>query len=103
MWMKELSLHNTTVHCQLQHPNLGQRMQHAFHQVFLQPEVTEAVIIGTDIPDLNEQVIVAAFQNLASNDIVFGDSGDGGYYLLGQRNKCHDQLFQSTITYGSGC
>ena len=43
------------------------------------------VLIGTDCPDLNAQLIAEAFQALGEHDLVLGPAIDGGYYLIGLR------------------
>ncbi|MBA7501151.1 hypothetical protein ES704_03913 [subsurface metagenome] len=62
--------------------NLGQRMSNAFQFGFARG-AHEIVIVGTDIPLLNKEVILAAFKKLENRQCVIGPSFDGGYYLLG--------------------
>ncbi len=62
--------------------DLGMRMQNAFGEVF-QMGYKEVVIIGTDIPELNIEIINNSFNLLNKFDSVIGPSQDGGYYLLG--------------------
>lgn len=70
---------------QLQKGNdLGERMMNAFNYVF-QKHYSNAIIIGTDCAELNEQMILNAFDNLNEYDVVIGPSVDGGYYLLGMK------------------
>ena len=45
--------------------------------------VTRAVIIGTDCPELDADLLQAAFEKLDSHDLVLGPAIDGGYYLIG--------------------
>ncbi len=61
---------------------LGERMHHAFAHVF-RDGISRAVIIGTDVPELERGVLSRAFDLLDSHDLVIGPSHDGGYYLLG--------------------
>jgi glycosyltransferase A (GT-A) superfamily protein (DUF2064 family) len=42
-----------------------------------------AVIIGSDAPSLTTAMVDEAFVLLKQNDVVFGPSTDGGYYLVG--------------------
>jgi rSAM/selenodomain-associated transferase 1 len=72
--------------------DLGARMQNAFFKVFANNS-GKAIIIGTDIPDLNHNILSDAFELLDNNDIVLGPSVDGGYYLLGM-NRLHNSLFE---------
>lgn len=59
-----------------------------------------AIVVGTDIPDLSQEVIAAAAAALlggvpsctaaaaaAAPDMVLGPAADGGYYLLGFRTE----------------
>ncbi len=68
---------------QLQHGNnLGERMFNAFDCVF-KNSYSEAIIIGTDCPELTQDIILNAFEKLNKYDVVIGPAADGGYYLLG--------------------
>ena len=64
--------------------DLGQRMQAAFEEMFA-AGFASCCIIGSDAPDLPSAWIERAFGMLATeqNQIIFGPSADGGYYLLG--------------------
>jgi rSAM/selenodomain-associated transferase 1 len=46
-----------------------------------------AVIVGSDIPDIDVAAIRAAFVALRSHDAVFGPAIDGGYWLVGLRRR----------------
>ena len=72
--------------------NLGERMKNAFNFAFNNVH-SKVVIIGTDCPGLNEQIITKAFKALDDTDVVIGPAFDGGYYLLGL-NKLHSFLFE---------
>jgi len=78
----------------LQHGNdLGDRMHHAFQQLF-KVGYEKVVIVGSDIYELNQQDIEAAFQTLETDDVVIGPAKDGGYYLLGIR-ELNSALFRN--------
>jgi rSAM/selenodomain-associated transferase 1 len=66
--------------------NLGQRMQAAFEEMFVDG-CDVCCIIGSDAPDLPTSYILEAYGQLEMQhcDAVFGPSRDGGYYLLGLR------------------
>lgn len=64
--------------------DLGRRMAIAF-QTASEAGYERIVIIGTDCPDLNAQLMVKAFQSLEQHDLVLGPAQDGGYYLIGLR------------------
>ena len=47
------------------------------------------VLIGSDSPDVPEQIITRAFEALlTSADVVLGPATDGGYYLVGLNAMC---------------
>jgi rSAM/selenodomain-associated transferase 1 len=66
------------------HGELGDRMSASFREIFSK-DFSKAVIIGTDVPDINSNLINAAAAKLDEHDIVIGPSSDGGYYLLGMK------------------
>tara|TARA_E500000318_G_scaffold104222_1_gene109973 strand:+ start:595 stop:1224 length:630 start_codon:yes stop_codon:yes gene_type:complete len=59
--------------------DLGQRMLKALRGAQKGP----TVLIGSDIPGIEPHHITAAFRTLGRNDVVFGPSADGGYWLVG--------------------
>tara|TARA_R110000868_G_scaffold1844_4_gene14556 strand:+ start:5347 stop:5955 length:609 start_codon:yes stop_codon:yes gene_type:complete len=59
--------------------DLGQRMTNCLARFGPDP----AVIVGSDIPDIDRRHIAAAFDALRHNELVFGPSADGGYWLVG--------------------
>ena len=75
--------------------DLGERMSNAFQFVF-NLGYEKAVIIGSDLFDLEPDHINEAFQKLHNHDIVIGPAEDGGYYLLGMK-KLYKPLFQNKI------
>lgn len=70
--------------------NLGARMEEAFRQTFLLNRTEKALIIGSDCPDLTEDLIAKAFLKLDRYDLVVGPAVDGGYYLLGMKKNYHE-------------
>lgn len=73
--------------------DLGQRMQHAFEFVFKLGH-SKALIIGSDCPTITAQHLQEAETSLDKNEVAFGPSEDGGYYLLGMK-KLIPQLFEN--------
>ena len=63
------------------HGNLGARMERALLQFPNQP----VLIIGSDIPEISQNIIKEAFSLAKRSDLVFGPSSDGGYWLVGAR------------------
>ncbi len=65
--------------------DLGARMQHAF-EVALE-RATSAIIVGSDIAQIDTPIIEHAFASLSQKDYVIGPAMDGGYYLLGMKKS----------------
>ena len=63
------------------HGNLGERMERALLQFPNQP----VIIVGSDIPEISQNIIKEAFSLAKRSDLVFGPSSDGGYWLVGAR------------------
>lgn len=73
--------------------DLGQRMNHAFKNAFEQG-YEKVICIGTDLPEMNTEIIEKAFKKLDQTDFVFGPAADGGYYLVGS-NEPQSYIFQN--------
>jgi len=78
--------------------NLGQRMSNAVRFAFAKG-AREIVIVGTDIPLLDKEVVLTAFKKLENHQCVIGPSLDGGYYLLGL-SHFEGKIFQN-INWGT--
>ena len=82
--------------------HLGLRMKRSFEDAF-RFGADAAVLIGTDIPDITDTVIQAAFDTLKQKNMAIGPAKDGGYYLIGLQSgslsSAMDKLF-SEITWG---
>jgi hypothetical protein len=70
--------------------DLGERMANAFD--FVLKKHTSACIIGSDCPTLSTDILQQSFEKLVVFDCVLGPSTDGGYYLLGLKNKEKDYV-----------
>jgi uncharacterized protein len=64
--------------------DLGAKMLGAFWDS-LGDETGAAVIIGTDCPGIDTQLLAQTFEALQTSDLVLGPALDGGYYLIGLR------------------
>lgn len=73
--------------------NLNEKMYNAIKDTLIL-KYTKCILIGTDIPEINEEDIINAFNLLDSNDFVFGPSYDGGYYLVGMK-EAMDIIFKN--------
>jgi rSAM/selenodomain-associated transferase 1 len=84
--------------------DLGQRMGNAFVQAFAAETspVGQAILLGSDSPDLDPEIIHQAFDSLTQNDVALGPAVDGGYYLIGfNRHTFFKELFNG-ISWGTG-
>lgn len=80
--------------------DLGQRMENAFEEVFSWG-YQQALLIGSDLPDLPSSIILDAFDHLTRQDAVIGPCEDGGYYLIGfRRNTYSGEVFMQ-IPWGT--
>lgn len=73
--------------------DLGERMAYAFKQGF-ENGYKRIVLIGSDCPDLSQEIITEAYNQLSTHSAVFGPALDGGYYLIGL-SKNIDQVFEN--------
>lgn len=80
--------------------DLGERMQQAFQNGFDQG-FTKIIGVGSDLPDLNAELMNEGLNALENNDTVFGPSEDGGYYLLGM-NRMINSIFENKEWSTSG-
>ncbi len=71
--------------CRLQvGANLGDRMANALAAGFVEGD-SRVIIIGTDCPEIDQEILDAALRSLDQTDVVLGPALDGGYYLIGLR------------------
>jgi uncharacterized protein len=80
--------------------DLGQRMRNAFEEVFSRG-YRQALLIGSDLPDLSSSMILDAFDYLTRQDAVIGPCEDGGYYLIGFRQNTYSGDFFLQIPWGT--
>ncbi|MFN6463342.1 MAG: TIGR04282 family arsenosugar biosynthesis glycosyltransferase [Nostoc sp. DedVER02] len=64
--------------------DLGSRMARSLFDAF-ESGAEKVIIIGTDCPGVNAQILATAFKKLHTFDLVLGPAIDGGYYLIGLR------------------
>jgi uncharacterized protein len=73
--------------------DLGERMARAVESALAQG-YQRVVIIGTDCPAIDQNLVREAFDRLHQNDLVLGAAADGGYYLIGLR-RWVPEIFQA--------
>ncbi|QSJ20674.1 TIGR04282 family arsenosugar biosynthesis glycosyltransferase [Nostoc sp. UHCC 0702] len=78
--------------------DLGSRMARSLRNAF-QSGIEQVIIIGTDCPGVNSQILTQAFEQLHTFDLVLGPAIDGGYYLIGLR-RLIPELF-ANIDWGT--
>jgi rSAM/selenodomain-associated transferase 1 len=71
--------------------DLGARMSAAFERAFARG-AEQVAIVGTDVPWLDRDSVLQAFDALSGADVVIGPCEDGGYYLLAL-SQPHPELF----------
>jgi rSAM/selenodomain-associated transferase 1 len=69
--------------------DLGTRMR-AYFENALRNGYDQVLLIGSDAPTLPAERIVEAFAALERAAVVLGPAGDGGYYLVGARERTPD-------------
>lgn len=73
--------------------DLGERMKNAFLEIFGMG-YGKAVIIGSDMFDLDKNDLDTAFEALQTDKYVIGPATDGGYYLLGMK-EINSEIFEN--------
>jgi len=79
---------------------LGDRMRNAFSDVFA-TGVDQAVLMGGDLPDMDNRIIEESFEFLEKEGLVIGPALDGGYYLIGLRKNVFNSDLFSDIDWGT--
>jgi rSAM/selenodomain-associated transferase 1 len=80
--------------------DLGERMRNGFFDGFAMG-YKRVVLIGSDIPDLPINYIEKAFKSLKEMDVVIGPAFDGGYYLIGFKDKTFSPQVFEGIAWGT--
>ena len=79
-------------------PDLGARMSAAFDEA-LRRGADRVAVVGSDVPGLTRDDVLAALASLEDHDLVLGPARDGGYYLIALRSA-RPALFQG-IAWGT--
>jgi rSAM/selenodomain-associated transferase 1 len=80
--------------------DLGERMRSAFTEAF-KIGFRRVVLIGSDIPDLPLEFVEEAFTSLKIIDAVIGPALDGGYYLIGFKDRTFSPQVFNGMTWGT--
>jgi len=78
--------------------DLGDRMSNAIKYV-LSKNYNKVVLMGCDVPHIQPDNIMKAFNELNHNDLCLGPTLDGGYYLVGMK-KIIDEVFDNNLKWG---
>src|ERR1043165_8990569 len=73
--------------------SLGERMERFFIEQF-EAGAKRVIIVGSDCLTMTADTVKIAFDRLEKTDCVIGPAIDGGYYLIGQRDRSRP-IFQS--------
>ncbi|MCU7833775.1 MAG: TIGR04282 family arsenosugar biosynthesis glycosyltransferase [gamma proteobacterium symbiont of Taylorina sp.] len=79
-----ISLHNEFSISRQAGKDLGERMYHALQTALKQ--YSRVILIGSDCPFINKEVLQQAIAALETSDMVFSPASDGGYVLVGAKN-----------------
>jgi len=79
--------------------DLTERQRELFREAAGRGE-ERTVLIASDSPHLTVGIVEEAFRCLDRQDIVFGPTYDGGYYLIGMRGH-HDVLQEAPMSVGT--
>ncbi|OLN33198.1 Glycosyltransferase [Desulfosporosinus metallidurans] len=78
--------------------DLGERMLCAVQESLT--EFQQVILIGSDIPGIDRNLLEQACAELRQHDLVLGPALDGGYYLIGLKSV--NPLLFRDIDWGSG-
>lgn len=78
--------------------DLGNKMDNAINKILCKG-YEKVILIGTDIPEIQPSNIEKAFCILEDKDVCLGPTEDGGYYLIGMKEK-HSEIFSNNIRWG---
>ena len=99
----ETWLEESIILAQQQGENIGQRMAAALRSAWLRG-AHRAVLIGSDCPMIDADLLGQALDRLRNHDVVLGPTYDGGYYLIGLNSNLSvekfDMFFQK-IAWGT--
>jgi rSAM/selenodomain-associated transferase 1 len=80
--------------------DLGERMSNAFQEVF-EAGSKRALLIGSDIPQINGELLEGYLEALHTFPMAIGPAVDGGYYLIGFQQKYFEASFFRGIEWST--
>lgn len=81
--------------------NIGEKMYFAMKKVF-EYGYEKVTLIGSDIPSLTQKIVSNSFDLLEKNDLAFGPTVDGGYYLVASNKKVFTkEVFSLSINWST--
>ncbi len=81
--------------------DIGERMRNAFAEAFA-GGMDQAILLGTDFPDIEMEIIEEAFDGLSRKDMTLGPAADGGYYMIGFNRHAFIKEVFAGISWGTG-
>lgn len=78
--------------------SLGERMLNSIDKVLSEGH-EKAALMGADVPQVEGEEILKAFEILDSKDLCFGPTFDGGYYLVAMKEP-YKEVFSKEIAWG---
>jgi rSAM/selenodomain-associated transferase 2/rSAM/selenodomain-associated transferase 1 len=82
--MKEWLGHSIRYKKQIKHGSLGDKIIAAVADAIeCNNDIDRVIVIGSDCPDVDDRILMKAFNILRNNDCCIGPALDGGYYLIG--------------------
>ena len=75
--------------------DLGDKMYAGVKEAFGE-RAEKVVVIGSDCYEIDETIIEKAFEELTNHDYVLGPAYDGGYYLIGMRER-NKSVFENMV------
>lgn len=81
--------------------SIGERMATAFQHCFAE-NIAKVILVGSDIPGLDSQVITEASDALESHDVAIAPAADGGYCLIALRRDIYQRNIFRNIPWSTG-
>jgi 2-phospho-L-lactate guanylyltransferase (CobY/MobA/RfbA family) len=80
--------------------DFGSKLSNAIEDVFSMG-YDSVIVLGNDCPELNQDIIESAYQQLKKEQVVIGPSQSGGIYLLGFKKANFDKTAFQNLPWQS--